>query len=647
MGRDRRFRGLGIRRWVIVTAVVFALFLPRQVRAAGDTSVSDYSGLTTAQQATLMGIARDTWKFYSVDVDPTTHLPMDNLTFAGGSSTPTGYGRYTSAANIGVYMWAVVAAADLGLISHADAVSMLTPTLTELGQLSRYKGFLYQWYDTTNGHVIRNPGDVDCSTETTPTFDNCYFISNVDNGWYASGLIVARQAFPELASTINGLMSPMDFGIFYDNRPETSCNVNTAIPGNQPTGQMYGGVYVGLPVDQGTNWQHYYHNGALYSDPRISAYIGMGLHQMPGNVWWRSWRALPPKQCPTDPDFSWQGQPQVPGRNGHWQVYTDPQSGQQFNVWEGHYTYPNGGPNFVPTYNGGMFEGEMVNEVVPETSWGPTSFGLNDLLWAEVQIRYATEQLHYPVWGISPSSTPDDSGNYNGYGAAGDVFPSGQRISQCNGCSPEDTVTPHASFLALDVLPQQAFANIQQLRALYPGVYGTDGFFDAVNPTTGAVGHRILVLDDSMIMAALDNALENRAMQRHFAADSVAPVIQPYLAMEHMTISHIGMVNQSGGWSASFTSSFTSAQPGQGEVYFGTGPGCQGLIQVATADQTAGTTQHTVVVSGNDLPGTIGNIGLTPGVTYWYENVTVTPSGTTIDNNNGKCYSITIPTSGA
>ncbi len=55
-----------------------------------------------------MSIARDTWKFYGADVDPKTHLPLDNLGFAGGSTTPTAYGSYTSAANIGVYLWAVV-----------------------------------------------------------------------------------------------------------------------------------------------------------------------------------------------------------------------------------------------------------------------------------------------------------------------------------------------------------------------------------------------------------------------------------------------------------------------------------------------------------------------------------------------------------
>ena len=149
--------------------------------------------------------------------------------------------------------------------------------------------------------MIRNPGDINCATETTPTQDNCYFLSAVDNGWYASGLVVARQAMPELAPLVDSLVKPMDFSIFYDNRPQTACNTNPAIDGNQPTGQQYGGYY----VDQGPAG---YHNGALYSDPRISMYLGMGLHQMPGDVWWRTWRTLPPQQCATDPDFSWQGQ---------------------------------------------------------------------------------------------------------------------------------------------------------------------------------------------------------------------------------------------------------------------------------------------------------------------------------------------------
>ena len=67
-------------------------------------------------------------------------------------------------------------------------------------------------------------------------------------------------------------------------------------------------------------------------------------------------------------------------------------------------------------------------------------------------------------------------------------------------------------------------------------MYGADGFFDAVNPVSGAVGHRYLVLDQSMIMAALDNALNNRAIQRDFAADPVSWAARTYLSLENMSL---------------------------------------------------------------------------------------------------------------
>jgi hypothetical protein len=512
---------------------------------SGAASVANYSGLTASQRATLMGIARDTWKFYSADVDPDTALPLDNVTYAGDSSTPTTYGHYTSAANIGVYLWAVVSAEDLKLISRSEADRRVSATLRTVAKMPRYKGFLYQWYDTTTAQPIMNPGEAACDPDAAPAFDNCSTLSNVDNGWYASGLIIVRQALPELRRSADALMAPMDFGIFYDDQAETHCNVNSAIPLDPPTGQMYGVYFVGHPPTDPANAVKYYHNGALYSDPRISAYIGMGLHQMPGNVWWRSWRELPPPapfaDCASDPDFSWQGQWPMAGA---WKTVTDPQSHQQFTVWEGHYTYPGTNLEYIPTYSGGMFEGLMNNDVVPETSWGPTSFGKADAQTVKVQIKYATDQLHYPVWGMSPSSTADDSGGYGSFGVAGATFPyvgvgataanPNLALAQCQNCATETTVTPHASFLALDVAPQQAFANIQRLRALYPDIYGVGGFFDAVNPTTGAVGHRYLVLDQSMIMASLDNALDNRAMQRHFAADPVSNQARAYLGIENM-----------------------------------------------------------------------------------------------------------------
>jgi len=283
---------------VAVIPILAILFIPSWVLADDDNG----------HNSVLYSIAADTWKFYADDVDPNTNLPMDNLTWAGGGPL-SGKGQYTSASNIGVYLWAVVAAKDLNLISRSTADSLVSATLNEVATLDRYQGMLYQWYDTTNGHKIRNPGDIDCANDPPPHTDNCDFVSAVDNGWYASGLIVVRQALPELRPQVDALLQPMNFGLYYDSGYQTpGCNVNapTDPDPNQPTGQMFGGYY----ANQGPAG---YHNGALYSDPRIAIYVGMGLHQMPGDVWWRSWRVLPPKQCATDPDS--------PGSvSGRWQA---------------------------------------------------------------------------------------------------------------------------------------------------------------------------------------------------------------------------------------------------------------------------------------------------------------------------------------
>jgi Putative glucoamylase len=86
-------------------------------------------------------------------------------------------------------------------------------------------------------------------------------------------------------------------------------------------------------------------------------------------------------------------------------------------------------------------------------------------------------------------------------------------------------------------MPQQAHVNLEALRTRYPGIYTTDGgFYDAVDPNTGSIGHRRLVLDQSMIMAALDNALNGNAFQRYFTNDLVSWAARLYLGYERMSI---------------------------------------------------------------------------------------------------------------
>ena len=98
-------------------------------------------------------------------------------------------------------------------------------------------------------------------------------------------------------------------------------------------------------------------------------------------------------------------------------------------------------------------------------------------------------------------------------------------------------MTPHASFIALDVAPQQAYANIQALRTLLPGPVRRRTASSTRSTRPPARSATVyLVLDQSMIMAALDNALNNRAIQRDFARDPVSWAAHTYLELETLSL---------------------------------------------------------------------------------------------------------------
>jgi Protein of unknown function (DUF3131) len=197
-------------------------------------------------------------------VDPAKHLPLDNL---GPGATR---GAYTSAANVGVYLWAVVAARDLGLIASSRADRLALDTLREVADLKRYDGFLYQWYDTSTGAVIENPGQP--CTNTAPKMDNCWFVSAVDNGWYASGLIEVRQALPGVRELAGRLLAPVDFSIFYDNRtpPPQRCATDP-VPSDPGAGywHTYTDPISGRPFPV---WEGHYVYGTLPAPSRFSSF---------------------------------------------------------------------------------------------------------------------------------------------------------------------------------------------------------------------------------------------------------------------------------------------------------------------------------------------------------------------------------------
>jgi hypothetical protein len=205
----------------------------------------------------------------------------------------------------------------------------------------------------------------------------------------------------------------------------------------------------------------------------------------------------------------------------------------------------------VPSWGGSMFEALMVPLLVPEARWAPRSWGVNHPLYVRAQIEHGLDEARYGFWGFSPACKPE--GGYRSYGVdALGVDPRGYASNNDNtlrglasalpppaSAYTNGVVTPHASFLALRFAPREALANLQALAAKFP-IYGTYGFRDTVNVSTGVVSDCVLALDQGMIMLALANALADDAMQRAFVDPQFEAVIRPLIAQEEFAAGPAG-----------------------------------------------------------------------------------------------------------
>src|SRR5262249_37176295 len=122
-------------------------------------------------------LARDTWHGLDALSDRENGLPMDNvrLTPASEGIGAIQIGDYASGTDIGLYLVAIVAARELDLISPDDARTKIRVILDTLSRLEVYRGFLFNFYDTT-------------SLERTSNF-----VSFVDASWLTAGLTVVLR----------------------------------------------------------------------------------------------------------------------------------------------------------------------------------------------------------------------------------------------------------------------------------------------------------------------------------------------------------------------------------------------------------------------------------------------------------------------
>ncbi len=333
--------------------------LKARLRAWPERLLRQPEELDGDDQRFLRRVASDTWRGLDGLRDRENGLPLDTIRFGKDSSalTDSRIGDYTNVTNVGLYLMAVVAARELGLIDAAAARERLTQVLATLERLETHAGFFFNYYDTT-------------SLERSS-----HFVSFVDSAWLSAGLIVARQAFAELRESIDRLLAREDYGFFYD-----------------PVEQLMShGYYVNVPS------YAEYHYGLLFTEARLGSVIAIGKGDVPAAHWFRMVRSFPP-------EFRWQSQrPQGPALR---QV-----SGHE--VMSGHYTW--GDERYVPSWGGSLFEALMPILVLDEPRHAPRSLGANAATHVRVQQAYARTVLRSPVWGFSPSSTPSGD-NYGEYG---------------------------------------------------------------------------------------------------------------------------------------------------------------------------------------------------------------------------------------
>ncbi len=316
--------------------------------------------------------------------------------------------------------------------------------------------------------------------DTTSLERSSHFVSFVDSAWLVAGLMVVRQTFPELAARASALVDRVDFRLFYDAR----------------RGRMRHGYWAH------TRAPSRFHYGMLYAESRLGSLLAIGTGQVPASHWFSMVRTLP-AAC------RWQRQAPQGRREKRDFGHT------YFGGW---YTWQD--VRYVPSWGGSMFEALMPTLVLDELRLAPESLGANDRAHVTVQRRFATETLALRVWGFSPSANLAPEG----YAEAG--VPDLGTIGYAPG-----VVTPHASALALAVDPPAATANLRALAA-QPSLYGDFGFYDAVDPKTGAVASVYLTLDQAMIFLAVANHLCDGCVQRRFAADPIAARALPVIGAE-------------------------------------------------------------------------------------------------------------------
>ena len=194
-------------QWTGLALSAIWVFAPLAVRWLDQPVQGPEQLLTAAEEAELRKLSEQIWAFFEDYVTKTDNwLPPDNIQI----NPPNGIAHRTSPTNIGLYLACALAARDFGFIDTPGLIERLESTISTVECLDKWKGHLYNWYDTV-------------TLEPLPPL----YVSTVDSGNFAGSLMTVREGLAEwLKSDIEQMKRPVP-----ENRGKKAEAFNVAFAG--------------------------------------------------------------------------------------------------------------------------------------------------------------------------------------------------------------------------------------------------------------------------------------------------------------------------------------------------------------------------------------------------------------------------------
>ena len=231
--------------WAVSPLFSWALSRPIRTR----------EGAREADRPFLLHQAGLIWDYFRDWLGPEDHwLPPDNVQLKPW----LGPARRTSPTNIGMALLSCVAAVDLGLADRGRAAELVAHMVDTLEGLEKWKGHLYNWYDTADAAPLRPR-----------------YVSTVDSGNLKGCLIALREALlewgeGELAQRAEALARAMDLSALYD--------------------RERGLFSIGCDPEKGAWTPGWY--DLMASEARLTSYVAVALGEVEPRHWRRLGRAL-------------------------------------------------------------------------------------------------------------------------------------------------------------------------------------------------------------------------------------------------------------------------------------------------------------------------------------------------------------------